>query len=91
VVVRVDHATEPAGAVTVGVVPQALNVVVKSSTTAPSETEDVYVIGRSELCEMTSDPVPAGMSFAGGTTPEMRTARTPAAVILVADVAFNGI
>jgi hypothetical protein len=85
-VVRVDQATTvPLGALTVGAVPQLLNVVLKVKVVPPAETVDVYVMGRSELEAMSSVPVPAGTRALAGTTPVIFVAAAPPGPVTLAD------
>ena len=90
-VVREDQAMAPAGALTLGGVPHALNVVLKLSTAPPSDTDEVYESGRSEFCAITSAPVPAGTFPTAGTMPVMRIAAKPPTVTLELDWADSGI
>jgi hypothetical protein len=84
-VVKLDHATAPVGAFTVGAVPQALKVVVEA---APPESVNLKLRGRSVRVEMSSDPGPTGTLLGGGDSaiPEILVAaRPPAEVILALD------
>lgn len=85
-----DQATAPAGAVTVGAVPHALNVVVLVTEAPLTVKLDEYSRGTFDVGATSSCAVAAGLPFEAGIEPRIRVAAVPPVVVTcVVDAGTN--